>query len=241
MKKKLIALIPARSGSERVKNKNILKLGKHPLIAYSILSALKSKIFEKVVVSTDSIRYARVAKKYGAEVPFLRPKKISSSSSSDYDWVSFTIDNLCKKGFKFSHFFILRPTSPFRRSSTILRAWREFQRIKKIDSLRAVEICSQHPGKMWTFSKKFIKPFLRKKINKQPFHNLQLKSLPKFYIQNASLEISKISVLDSNNTITGKKILPFFTKGYEGFDINEDYDFKYAEYLIKNKKTSLEI
>ena len=93
MKKKLIALIPARSGSERVKNKNILKLGKHPLIAYSILSALKSKIFEKVVVSTDSIRYARVAKKYGAEVPFLRPKKISSSSSSDYDWVSFTIDN----------------------------------------------------------------------------------------------------------------------------------------------------
>jgi N-acylneuraminate cytidylyltransferase len=241
VKKNLIALIPARSGSERIINKNILKLGKHPLLAYSIISALKSKIFEKVLVSTDSIKYARIAIKYGAEVPFLRPKELSGSFSSDYDWVSFTIDNLHKRGFVFSHFFILRPTSPFRKHSTILRAWKDFQRIKKVDSLRAVEICSQHPGKMWILSKGFIKPFLKKKINNQPFHNLQLKSLPKYFVQNASLEISKVSVLKSSNTITGKKIIPFFTRGYEGFDINEDYDFKYAEYLSKNKKGLLEI
>ena len=69
-KESLIALIPARSGSERIKNKNIYNLNNKPLIAYSINSALKSKIFDRIIVSTDSLRYAKIAKKYGAEVPF---------------------------------------------------------------------------------------------------------------------------------------------------------------------------
>ena len=74
-KKKIIALIPARSGSERIKNKNIIDFFGKPLIFYSINSAIKSSIFDKIVVSTDSSKYAKIAKKYGAEVPFLRPKK----------------------------------------------------------------------------------------------------------------------------------------------------------------------
>ena len=75
MKDKIIALIPARSKSERLKNKNILKIGKYPLLAIPILAAKKARIFDKIIVSTDSQKYAQIAKKYGAEVPFLRPKK----------------------------------------------------------------------------------------------------------------------------------------------------------------------
>jgi len=235
MQNKIIALIPARKGSERIKDKNIVKLHNLSLIAHTIIAAKKTNLFSKIIVSTNSLKYAKIAKKYGAEVPFLRPNNISTSHSNDYEWVNYTIKNLRKKGLIFSHFFILRPTSPFRTASTILRAWKNFKKIKKADSLRAIEICKQHPGKMWIKSKKFIKPFILGKKNNQPYHNLQFKSLPKIFVQNASLEISKIEVLSLYKSITGKKIIPFYTKDLEGFDINYPYDIKYASFLAKKK------
>lgn len=236
MKNKIIALIPARKGSERLKNKNIVKLFGLPLIAHTIISARKSNLFNKIVVSTNSLKYAKIAKKYGAEVPFLRPNNISTAHSHDYQWVIYTIKNLKKRGLTFSHFFILRPTSPFRTAHTILRAWKNFKKVKKADSLRAVEMCKQHPGKMWVTSKKFIKPFMKGKKNKQPYHNLQFKSLPKIFTQNASLEIAKIKVLSNYKSITGKKILPFYTKELEGFDINYPSDLRYANFIAKKNK-----
>ena len=95
-KEKLVALIPARQGSERFKNKNIINFYGKPLIAYTIISAIKSGIFDKIVVSTDSKKYALISKKYGAEVPFLRPKNISNSYSPDFEWVNYTIEKMKK-------------------------------------------------------------------------------------------------------------------------------------------------
>ena len=237
---KIIALIPARQGSERIKNKNIAKISNHPLIAYTISAAKKTNLFSNIVVSTNSIMYSKIAKKYGAEVPFLRPNNISTSHSTDYEWVSYTIKKLEKIGLFFSHFFILRPTSPFRTASTILKAWKQFKRHKKADSLRAVEICKQHPGKMWLKSKKFIKPFFPGKKYNQPYYNLQFQSLPKILVQNASLEISKVKVLSLYKSITGKKIIPFYTTGVEGFDINYQYDLDYGNFLVRKNKIKIE-
>jgi CMP-N,N'-diacetyllegionaminic acid synthase len=230
IKNKLIALIPARSGSERIKNKNILNFFGHPLLAYSIKSAIKSKIFDKVLLSTDSQKYANIAKKYGAEVPFLRPKKISKSTSNDFEWISYTLKKLEKNNEKFTHFFILRPTNPLRSYVTIRKAWNLFKK-KSPDSLRAVESVKQHPGKMWIKDRNLIKPLLNFRIKNQPSYNNQIKILPNVLIQNASLEISKTTILKKYKTITGKKILPFFTSPTEGLDIN------YPEDLIniKNK------
>ena len=106
IEKRIIALIPARQGSERIKHKNIKNFFSHPLLSYAIQSAIKSKLFEKVVVSTDSLKYAKIAKYYGAEVLSLRPKKISSSKSPDYDWINYTINLYKKKKINFTHFFI---------------------------------------------------------------------------------------------------------------------------------------
>ena len=238
--KNLIALIPARKGSERIKNKNVIKLDGHALLAYTIRAAINSKLFSKILVSTNSKKFAKISEKYGAEVPFLRPDNISTSHSSDFQWVNFTMKKLNKLGFFYSHYFILRPTSPFRTSSTIINAWNKFKKYKSVETLRAVEICGQHPGKMWINSKNFIKPLIRGKKNGQPFYNLQFKSLPRIFVQNASLEISKVQVLNLYKTITGKKIIPFYTKNFEGFDINLPYDLKYAKFLIKNKKIKKE-
>ena len=234
-KLKLIALIPARAGSERIKNKNIYNLNNKPLIAYSIVSAIKTKIFDKIIVSTDSLKYAKIAKRYGADVPFLRPKKFSKSTSPDYEWLKFTIDKLDKEKYEFTHFFILRPTNPFRNHKTILRAWKEFKKNKKAESLRAIQISKFHPGKMWKLQGKFLKPILNLKILDQPSYNNQFKSLPNVYIQNASLEISKKMVIKKYKTICGKKIIPFFTNETEGFDINYISDLNQAKKIIKKK------
>ena len=96
MKKSLVALIPARKGSERLKNKNIVLLAGKPLIAHTISAALKTKIFDQIIVSTDSRKYASIAKKYGAEVPFLRPKIFSKSNSPDFEWVNYTLKKMFK-------------------------------------------------------------------------------------------------------------------------------------------------
>ena len=235
---KPICLIAARGGSKGVPKKNIKMIGGKPLIAHTIKSSLESKIFSHVIVSTDDNQIAQIAKKYGAEVPFLRPNNISTSHSNDYEWVNYTIRKLKTKGLFFSHFFILRPTNPFRTARTILKAWKNFKKIKKADSLRGVEICKQHPGKMWIKSKKFIKPFILGKKNNQPYYNLQFKSLPKVFVQNASLEISKVEVLHRYKSITGKKIIPFYTSALEGFDINYPEDLIYAKFLSKKMRVS---
>lgn len=231
-KPKILALIPARSGSQRIKNKNIMNFYGFPLIAYSISAAIKSNIFKKIIVSTDSVMYSRISKKFGAETPFLRSKNISTSTSSDYQWIKYTLDKLKDNNEYFDFFFILRPTNPFRTHKSILRAWNIFKK-SKCDSLRAVELCKQHPGKMWKMHQKLIKPILSYKINSQPSYNNQTKVLPKIYVQNASLEISSVQAVYKYKTITGRKICPFITKKFEGLDINTPEDIEYINILIK--------
>ena len=239
MEKKIIALIPARQGSERIKHKNIKNFFSHPLLAYTIQSAIKTRLFEKVVVSTDSLKYAKIARYYGAEVLSLRPKKISSSISPDYKWVDYTIKLYKKKNIYFTHFFILRPTNPFRNTNSILTAWKKYKKHKDCDSLRAVSLVKEHPGKMWKNKDTFIYPLIKKKIFSQPTYNSQYKSLPTILVQNASLEISKTSVLDRYKTITGKKIIPFFSNKFESYDINYPLDLEFAEYLVRKNKVKL--
>ena len=231
---KLLALIPARSGSKRLKNKNILKLKGKPLLAHAIIAAKKSQIFDKIILSTDSKKYASIGKKFGAEVPFLRPTKFSSSFSPDYEWVNYTINELKKINLKFTHFFILRPTNPFRSEKTIIKAWRKYKK-SKADSLRAVSLCSNHPYKMWYEDGKFIKPLFKKKNKSQPVYNCQYQSLPKIYSQNASLEISKNNFLKKNKSITGKKIMPFFSNKIESLDINYKEDYLKAKKITRDE------
>jgi CMP-N,N'-diacetyllegionaminic acid synthase len=122
----VVALIPARSGSKRVVDKNIRPLAGHPVMAYTIAAAKQSGIFAAIVVSTDSEQYAEIARKYGAEAPFLRPVEMAGDISPDIDWLEHALNKLRGQGREFDCFSILRPTSPFRSPETIRRAWNEF-------------------------------------------------------------------------------------------------------------------
>ena len=234
----VMALIPARSGSQRVADKNIRRLAGHPTIAFTIAAAKASGVFDAIVVSTDNERYAAIAKHYGAEVPALRPKEIATATSPDIDWVQHMLGVLEGEGRSFDAFSILRPTSPFRLPETIRRAWNAFTAEEGVDSLRAVERVSQHPGKMWRVEGRRMTPLLPQPKGETPWHSTQMAALPEVYVQNASLEIAWSRVAKAGS-IAGEVIVPFFTEGSEGLDVNTEYDFWYCEQLAARGEARL--
>lgn len=234
-----VAMIPARSGSKRLAHKNIRPLAGHPVIAYSIAAALDSGVFDAVVVATDNEHYAAIARHYGAEVPFLRGPEISGDTSPDIEWVEAFLARLKQEGRPYDAFSILRPTSPFRLPETIRRAWAAFLAAEGADSLRAVEPCKQHPGKMWVVRGDRMTPLLPLTPAEQPWHSSQYAALPPVYAQNASLEIAWTRVVEQGRTIAGQVLVPFLTQGSEGLDVNDEFDWWRAERLLDQGRAVL--
>jgi CMP-N,N'-diacetyllegionaminic acid synthase len=233
-----IALIPARAGSVRVRDKNIRPLAGHPAMAYAIAAARASGVFGAVAVSTDSEAYGEIARWYGAEI-IARPAAIAGARSPDIQWVSHALETLAGQGRGADVFSILRITSPFRKAATIRRAWDVFRAAEGADSLRAVERVSQHPGKMWRLDGGRIRPLLDQPADAQPWHSRQMADLPEVYVQNASLEMAWTKMALATGTIAGTDIVPFFTEGDEGVDINTEQDWWWAERLIANGEAQL--
>ena len=234
-----VALIPARQGSKRVPGKNIRRLDGHPLLAYTIVPAIESGVFESVMVSTDSEEVAGIARHYGAEVPFLRPAAFATDTSPDIEWLEHLLGELRRQGRTWDCFSLLRPTSPFRDAGTIRRAWAAFTAQDGVDSLRAVEKCAQHPGKMWIVRGDRMFPLLPFANGEQPWHSTPYQALPPVYVQNASLEIAWTRVVFERRTIAGDVLVPFLTEGYEGFDINDPADWMVAERLLQDRAAQL--
>jgi CMP-N,N'-diacetyllegionaminic acid synthase len=235
-----VALIPARHGSKRVPGKNVRVLHGHPMLAYTIAPAIESGVFDAVIVSTDSEETAAIARHYGAEVPFLRPAEFASDTSPDIEWVEYTLRELGARGRRWDAFSLLRPTSPFRTAETMRRAWRQFSVDASVDSLRAVELCAQHPGKMWVIDGNRMRPVLdQPEPRTQPWHSTPYQALPRVYVQNASLEIAWTRVPLETHTIAGDVLMPFVTEGYEGFDINDPHDWMIAERLLADGAATL--
>ncbi|WP_455815880.1 acylneuraminate cytidylyltransferase family protein [Clostridium butyricum] len=129
---KIIAIIPARSGSKGLKDKNIKEINGKPLIAYTIESAIKSNVFKDVLVSTDSKKYLEIAVKYGAYVPFLRNEKLAKDTSSTNDVIEDVLTQLKKIGKEYDAFMLLQPTSPLRSIEDIKNALKLFEEKKLI-------------------------------------------------------------------------------------------------------------
>ena len=137
----------------------------------------------------------------------------------------------------------MRPTSPFRKPETILRAFDLFNSVK-CDSLRAVEKCLQHPCKMWKIEDDYMVPFVNleeKGPLGQPLHSSQYPSLPEVYVQNASLEIAYTETVNKYNNISGDTVIPFITMNDEGFDLNIEEDWELANILISNGTATLPV
>lgn len=243
----IVALIPARSGSKRIAGKNIRRLGDHPLLAYTIAAARDSGVFDDVVVSSDDHRILTLAMlDYGASI-IQRPAALAQDDSADIGWVRHALDALTS----YPCFAILRPTSPFRTADTIRRAYRRFSDVGgDCHSLRAVERARQHPNKMWTVSEGstsptlWLRPFTDSLVGEWvegqdwPWSRPS-QSLPHVYAQNASLEIAWSSNVYQHASISGTRIVPFFTEGREGLDLNTEDDFLFAQMLVERGLVTL--
>ena len=183
------------------------------------------------MVSTESERIAEIALHYGAEVPFLRPAEFATSVSPDIEWLSFTLEKL---GAGFDLFSILRPTSPFRQVVTIHRAFDELLRVAAADSLRAVELVKEHPGKMWQIEGDLMRPLLDQADRDPPWHSMQYQALPEVFVQNSSLELAWTRVVTEQRSLTGSNVVPFRTDPLEGFSLDYEDQWDRAVSMIES-------
>jgi N-acylneuraminate cytidylyltransferase len=227
----VIALVPARSGSERVPHKNIRPLAGHPLLAYAIATAEQAGISDRIVVSTDSEQIADVARWYGADVPFLRPPEYATSTSPDIEWIA---DMLGKLPEAYDLFAIVRATNPFRGPDVVRRGLDQLLATPEADSIRAVERVKQHPGKMWLLAedRRTMTPLLEQSHLEVAWHAGQLQALPPVYVQNSALEIAWARVVTETRSREGRVVCPFFTAGPEGFNVDDEADWERAEALV---------
>jgi CMP-N,N'-diacetyllegionaminic acid synthase len=232
----VVALIPARSGSERVPGKNIRRLARHPLIAYAIATARQAGIFDRVVCSTDSTETAHIARRYGAEVPFLRPSGYATSTSPDIEWIADLLDRLDER---YDLFAIVRATNPFRGPDAFVRGLDQLLATPEADSIRAVERVKQHPGKMWVVEGKTMRPLLDQAHLDVAWHAGQYQALPEIYVQNSALEIAWTRVVSQTGTREGRVVAPFLTAGYEGFNIDDEDDWERARRLVDAGEAAL--
>jgi len=227
----VVALIPARSGSKGVKDKNIKKLYGHSLLEWSINAALKSKLIDRVFLSTDSKKYADMGERYGAEVPFLRPAKISGDDSSDLDFVLHALDEFKKINLHPKYLVHIRPTTPIRDPDLIDSAISLFMTSNDFSSLRSVHKMSESSYKTFEITDRFLTPLPLALVEKVD-SNAPRQTFPETYQANGYVDILQTDYILANKNIHGDQILPFITD--TAFEVDTIEDFNYLEYLTSS-------
>jgi len=229
--KSFLAIIPARSGSSEIKNKNIKLFKNKPLIYYSIKSALESKIFDNIFLSTNSQKYADIGKTCGAEVPFLRPENISKDTSPAHEYIFHALESFKKNNKKFDYFAILQPTSPLRTFKDIKNS---AEILIKENLTSVVSVCeSDYPLE---YFKKLPEDLNLYDFNNNICNNRQ--ELEKSYRINGAIYICKVDDYLKNKNFYGKSSKAYVMSKYKSIDIDTEIDFAIAEFLYE--KISLE-
>ncbi len=224
--KRILAIIPARSGSKGLRHKNIKLLNDKPLIAYTIEAAIESDIFTDIVVSTDSEEYASISKRYGASIPFLRPDELASDIASSADMIVYTIQRLKELGKVYDYFMLLQPTSPLRKASDIKNAV-DLLTENKLDSV--VSVCeAEHSLSIYNTLGDTLS--LEGFINKNSATRRQ--DDKKYYRINGSIYISNVEKYLSQRDFFGKNSKAYIMSRESSIDIDTELDFKIAEYIM---------
>ncbi len=230
--KEVFALIPARSGSKGVPNKNIKLLGGVPLIAYSIAAALKSSIIDRVIVSTDSEEYAEIARHYGAEVPFIRPANISGDGATDVQFFEHAINWLqVNENYIPEYLVHLRPTTPFRDPKIIDNAINEFMG-SDYSALRSCHKMSESAYKTFEIEDGKLKCLCDGGFNIES-NNLGRQAFPTTCNANGYIDVIRSKMVKARGLIHGDRVQAFITE--VAYEIDEISDIDFMEYLIREK------
>lgn len=221
---KSIAIIPARSGSKGLLNKNIKEFAGRPLMAYSIETALKSGCFDEVMLSTDSEEYAEIAKRFGASVPFLRSKATSGDSVSSWDMVKEVLDRYRKIGKEYESFCLLQPTSPLRTEEDIRNAYDLFENV----ATAVISVCEVEHSPLWCGKlpvNKSLDGFILRSNNKQR------QASEKYYRINGAIYFVRTEELYKDDFLYREGSYAYIMPQNRSIDIDTEIDFKLAEIL----------
>lgn len=221
-----IAIIPAREGSIRIKKKNIKNFLGKPIISYVIKQAIKSNLFDYVIVSTDSTKIKKISERFGAKVYFIRPKNLSNSKSKTQDVIIHSLDWFKKRNIKFKYVCCIYPTSALIKSKDLRKSFNLLKKKRWSFVMSAQKYSTQIERSFKLFKKKIFlidkKKFTK---NSQAFENFY-HDAGQFYWGTVNSWYSKSTVLNNRSTI-------YELKKYQAVDINNLDDWKFAEKLYK--------
>lgn len=227
--KKIVAIITARSGSKGVKDKNIKLLNGKPMIAYTIETAIESGIFDRIIVSTDSQKYADIAIEYGAEVPSLRPEELSKDNTSSVDAILYTLDLLESHGEYYDYFMLLQPTSPLRTAKNIVEAV-DLCFEKDTLSVLSMTKCDHPPEWSCQLDDKLDLTVLYNQIKATRRQDV----LP-YYQLNGAIYFININEFKESRSFFKNNSVAYIMDKENSLDVDDIYDFMLAESVMKLK------
>jgi N-acylneuraminate cytidylyltransferase len=233
-----ISIIPARGGSKSIPKKNIALLDGRPLIAHSIENSLQCSKIARTIVSTDDDEIARIARQYGAEVPFTRPPEFARDDTQDFPVLLHALEWLqTHENFTPDLLVFLRPTGPLLPSGLIERAIQMISKDPEADCVRAIAEAPCTPYKMWKKEDKYLKPFAQ--LEGKESYNMPRQKLPKVYSQQGVLDVIRSSTIFGKRSVSGTRILPVeIESSFLTIDIDQPVDLLMAELFIKYNKNA---
>jgi len=227
----VVAIIPARSGSKGLPDKNIKILAGRPLLAYSIAAAQLAVNIQRTIVSTDSEHYASIAREYGAEVPFLRPVEISGDASSDYEFVKHALDWMKEnEGYQPEYLVHLRPTTPLREPRYIDAAIERIKQVSCTTALRSVHEMAESTYKTFEIKNGFLNCVCTGSWDIEAA-GLPRQRYKKTYEGNGYVDIMKSAYVLNNHKVYGDQVIAYVTPRVFEADTIEDFD--YLKYQIE--------
>ena len=234
-----LALIPARSGSKGVVDKNIRSLGGHPLIAWSIKVCKICKNIDRIILSTDSEVYAEIAREWGCEVPFLRPASIARDESNDFEFVAHALDFLSEENGLPAHIFHIRPTTPLRKPEVIDRAFETFLGSPSATALRSVHAMSESAYKSFEMAPGGFLKSIGSNDTSLDSANYGRQDFPTTYSANGYVDILSAQFIKETGLLHGSRVLPFITDRVSEIDTEDDFSFLQLELEIYQEHKKL--
>jgi CMP-N,N'-diacetyllegionaminic acid synthase len=237
----ILALIPARGGSKSIPRKNIMPLAGKPMIAYSIEHAQKSHHINRIIVTTDDEEIAQISRKWGAEVPFMRPKEFAQDHSPDIDAFRHALQWLDENERYIPDMVVhLRPPGPVRRVDLIDRAIEKLQSEPEADALRSVSVAHQTPFKMWMFNEDGMMSPVASIPGLADSQSIPRQQLPTVYWQNGYIDIIRPRAILEKNSMWGARVLPFIVEDHL-FEIDYHEDVPAVEDALRQLEQGLDL
>jgi len=230
--KTFLAIIPARSGSKGIIDKNIREINNKPLMAYTLEACKRSGIFDDIVVSTDSVKYAEIAERFGASVPFLRPKELATDQASSNDVILQVINGLGQLGKEFDCFMLLQPTSPLRNEIHMMES---ADILLENDADSVVSICKSDSHSYLTVE---LTEEGRLKALFSDKKQVRRQDMPPKYRINGAIYLALTSYFMKYKSFYEGKTLPYLMNTFDSIDIDDDFQLKIAELLLIDKNLS---